>query len=458
MLGDTIVAIASPPGLGERAVVRGSGPRICEALEHVLVDPVSAEAGVHRVRLGITPVPVHGLAIVWRAPRSYTADDAAELLVPGHHALLERALAGMTRVPGVRLATPGEFTARAFLAGRLTMEQAEGVQAVITASSQAELSAATRLLDGTRGGRYRALADGIASALALVEAGVDFTDQDDVVAITPVELRSRLDDLVTELHALAPGGPEVVAPSEPRVVLVGPPNAGKSTLFNALLGRQRAVVSDVAGTTRDAIVEPIDLGARGGFAECRAMLMDLAGLDPSLAGRSSADAAAIARAHEMVHEADVRVLCDPTGRFDESLWGVPLDAAPHTIRLRVRTKADQPAQPGSSETSDVLAVCAIDGWRIPALRQAIADAVARASHRAERTVLPRHADALRRALHHLAHAHRLLDEETDPSSLFGAERLAAELRAALDYLGPIAGHIDPDDVIGRIFASFCIGK
>src|SRR5690606_10734140 len=280
------------------------------------------------------------LLMTFVGPRSYTGEDAAEFLVPGSPVLLERVLARLASQPGVREAAPGEFSARAYLNEKLTLEQAVGVAALLSAQSEAELAAARGLLEGHAGERYRGWSEELATLLALVEAGIDFTDQEDVVAIAPAELASRLKVLLGQIEGAlqAAGGAERPA-LLPRVVLAGAPNAGKSTLFNALLGRRRAVTSDVAGTTRDVLEETLDLAAEipGGG---QILLVDLAGLDAGLTTpredvRSQVEAEAQRQARDAIAAADVIVHCDPAGRFVLDL--------PHAggarPTIRVRTKA-----------------------------------------------------------------------------------------------------------------------
>jgi tRNA modification GTPase len=384
------------------------------------------------------------LIIAYPGPASYTGEDTVEVQLPGNPFLVERLLHALTSIEGVRLAQPGEFTARAFLAGKLTLSEAEGVAATIAATTHEQLAAAGDLLAGRTGEQYREWSEEVATLLALVEAGIDFTDQEDVIAISAPALHDRLEVLADHLHRHLGGGGEAEG-TLPRVTLVGRPNAGKSTLFNTLLGRRRAVTSPHAGTTRDVLTEQMDLAPDLSGAGC-VLLQDLAGLeDPSDRRTSASPEQDAARA--ALDAADLLVWCDPTGRFDAT----PI-ALPAKPTLRVRTFGDQPRTDGSTEH---LAVCALDGWHLPLLRRAIADAATTSRGASVAALLPRHRRAASQALARVAEA---ADRCQGQHALEQPELIALSLRLALDELGELAGHISPDEVIGRVFATFCVGK
>ncbi len=450
--GETIVAPASGHGRAGRAIIRVSGPAAHATVRDLMArsgEAVGAAGEIRRAELCIAGdtegrrLPC--LVIRYDGPASFTGEDSVEIVLPGNPALIDRVIALLMRRPNVRLAQPGEFAARAYLAGKLTIEQAEGIAAKIAAQTDSQLAAAERLLDGTRGRQLREWTGELATLLALVEAGIDFTDQEDVVAIGPGELVERTDRLCAGIARLLGGQASWERSGGlPRVALVGPPNAGKSTLFNALLGRQRSVVSDIAGTTRDAIAETLELsGDAPGAGEVQ--LLDLPGMDASMSG--GIDRAAQARAAGEAARADVLIHCDATGAFREDVAarGVPV--------IRVRTKMDL-----GGEASGAIGVCALDGWNLGTLRRAIADAVQRGQEEdPEAATLPRHRRALAQSLDGLNAA---LAAAGDPAgrALSTPELVSAGLRAALDHLGEITGDVTPDDVLGRVFAVFCIGK
>ncbi|MFM9957752.1 MAG: tRNA modification GTPase [Phycisphaerales bacterium] len=493
ILGDTIAAISTGAGAGARAVLRLSGAGVPEVLQ-ALSGESGFEPGVHVMRVSATdtasgqcslciadnrrlvddPAPTRGrvggttpsfsvLVTVFRGPRSYTGEDAAEIMFPGGPALRARVLQTVLGIDGVRQAEPGEFTARAFLNAKLSAEQAEGVAAVIAAGNEEQLRAARDLLHGVTGASYRALADDLAHTLALVEAGIDFTDQEDVVAIAPAALRERLTALLGTLtHLAGPAAEQGAGSAMPVVVLAGPPNAGKSTLFNALLGRERAVVSAEPGTTRDAVEAELVGGAGwqfDGSGADRVRLVDLAGLDTALAARSSLDDAGQRRARERIAGADVVVLCAPWG----SEWAeVGREVIGRGRVLHVRTKSDlvHTSEGVDGAALAPLAVCAIDGWGVSSLRRAIFDAADRVGARAASgaPVWARHRSCLIRARERVSHALGLVRSQGGRGSLAEPELIATELRSALDEVGQIAGHISPDEVIGRVFSVFCVGK
>jgi tRNA modification GTPase len=398
-----------------------------------------------RIQLGASACPVTLLRMP--GPGSYTGEDCAEIQCPGNPALVARLIDTLLTVPGVRHAEAGEFSARAYLNGRLTLDQAEGVAATIAAQTAGQLASARSLLSGSSGAAYRRWAEDLAGLLALVEAGIDFTDQEDVVPIAPTNLAARLGSLATAIEGhLGAAAAESVA-EKPRVVLAGSPNAGKSTLFNALLGRRRAVVSPVAGTTRDVLAETLDLSKDvPGAGEVE--LVDLAGLDEAAAGEI--DAAAQGAARRAIAGAAVIVRCDPTGSF--TAFENPSGRA---AILRVRTKAD--AASALRQDASEIAVCALDGWNLAELRRRIALAAWGAGALDQvLVVVPRHRRCLAAAAGSIRMALASFDDVA--RTLREPEVVAGSLRLALDHLGEITGHISPDEVLGRIFSTFCVGK
>lgn len=458
--GDTIAAAASGFGAGLRAIVRLSGPGAHDALERLL-GAAAPRRGAHRASLALAGdrdgevFRLPCLVVVFDEGRSYTGEASCEVQVPGHAALVERLLERVLSMDGVRLAQPGEFTARAYLHGRMGLEQAEGVRGLIASEDASAHAAARALMDGSRGEVYRAMSEEVARLLALVEAGIDFTDQEDVTPISPRELSHALRNVIYAASCFIGPLAEESVEGVVRVVLAGPPNAGKSTLFNRLLGSRRSVVSAAAGTTRDAIAERLDLSAYiGGWWAPAVELVDLAGLDSALAVGGGADAESQAAAAREVERADIIVACDPSGRF----------AAIDRVRdgatiIRVRTKSDLAR--GEGADGSVLSVCGLDGSHVGSLGRAIADAAAALSGSkaaALQRVAPRHRAALLEARAGLMRGLARVPEGTSSRVLPEPELIASDLRAALDALGELCGRISPDDVLGRVFSFFCVGK
>ena len=434
--GGSIAAVASAPGTAPRAVLRASGS--LDDLDAIFTQPIPRSRGSYTLamRLG-EDIELPVLVAVTVGPLSYTGQDSLDIVLPSGPALLDRVMRTMTGIECVRHAEAGEFTARAYANGRLDLEQAKGVAMTIAAASVEELRAAQRLMSSAPGSRASDWNAALSRLLALVEAGIDFADQEDVVAIEPTKLIAQLRAMRAEIEA----GITSQTGSEdrtdlPRVVLAGEPSAGKSTLFNALVGRERSVVHEAPGTTRDAIAEEVSLPGGG-----RILLFDLAGLDD--AGQGALDAQVQRRAHEEIQRADGIVHCDPSGAFDAKF-------AASVPTLRVRTKADQPI---ASATREDIEVCALDGWQLDELRARLAKLVGMTGISAGGANAARLDASLRRAAAHIECAETLA--ATMPVQW---ELIAGEMRSALDQLGIMTGRIDPDEVLGLIFKTFCIGK
>lgn len=438
---DTIVAIASPPGPGIRGLVRVSGPRTFEILGRIFhadhpetlprgpsCDPGHLDvAGQHR-RLTASVTR-------WPGPRTYTGQDLAEIHIVGSppilQLVLETCLAG-----GARLAEPGEFTLRAFLSGRLDLTRVEAVLGVIDARTSEQLATALQQLAGGLAHSITRLRDRLLDILAHLEAGLDFVDEEDVDPISRTLLADELARAAGDLTSLAETFRSRDRPGTglPRVVLVGPPNAGKSRLFNALVGDARAIVSHVAGTTRDYLAAPCT------FDGVAAELVDTAGVDD--ADHPIEAQAQVLRAAQ-VAGADVLLACRPATASEYPL------VLPHQPHLQIATKCDlAPAPPGMIATS------AETGEGLERLRRAVADALRAAASEGDSLAgsAARCRDSLSRASQVIEAAGVAL------ASGAGDELVAVDLRAALEELGKVVGAVVTDDILDRIFSRFCIGK
>lgn len=387
-LHDTIIARSSAPGVSLRALLRISGPDTLPLAHLALTElhtpsplsPPQTRRHCGTALLALPPAHLSTIICLFPGPASYTGEDTLELIVPGNPLLIDRIIdhlisTATTSNLSLRRAGPGEFSARAYLHGKISLTKAEGIAALIAAETSEQLTMADELASGQVGLLYASWADRLANLLALVEAGIDFTDQEDVVAISTSKLHSSLDALLQELISHT-GSPTSHRESIPRVALAGKPNAGKSTLLNALLGHTRAVVSPVAGTTRDVIEEPLNLAdVRPGAGSV--LLQDLAGLDHQHALKSGPlEQAGQDAARHALQNADVILWCDPTGHFNEQQFlpqGLPKSA--HIIR--VRTFGDQlllnPQQDQSRPAASSITVCALDNFNLSVLRRALAD-------------------------------------------------------------------------------------
>ncbi|MGN6626016.1 MAG: tRNA modification GTPase, partial [Tepidisphaeraceae bacterium] len=365
--------------------------------------------------------------------------------IPGN-VLLAQTVVDAVIARGARPAEPGEFTARAFLNGRLDLAAAEGVALAIHAQHADELQAARQLMAGELSRRLQPILQSVVDTLSLVEAGIDFAEED-ISFISPDGLRERLGAILVELDDLTANTARFERLShEPMFVLVGRPNAGKSTLLNALAGVERAVVSPIAGTTRDALSAHVHL-PRG-----RVTLVDVAGLEPiretDPVRRSIAEQMQ-RRAHDVFAQADFVIqVIDAGDAADPIALDRPAD-------LVVRSKADL-LPSGSAMFADAgaqnaLVLSAKTGAGLAELKARMNDlAFTRSTAGAALALNARHVAAIEEAQRTLRAA------LAQPHPL--AEMIAQDLRHALDAIGQVLGQVTPDDVLGKIFAGFCIGK
>ncbi len=453
---ETIVAPATAPGGAAEAIVRISGPDPWAAIEAVFRSDVdspteleSARVLTGRLATGFSqPIPCQ--AYVWPTLRSFTRQPTVELHLPGSPPLVAATVEALCQA-GARLAEPGEFTLRAFLAGRIDLPQAEAVLGVIDAPDSERLQTALAQLAGGLSQPLGQLRERLLNLLAELEAGLDFADED-IEFVSPKHLVSELTaayQLVTDTAEQM--ATRTAAPDGARVVLTGWPNVGKSRLFNALAGREQAIVSQVPGTTRDYLVAEITIGG----VTCE--LTDTAGWEPDSKSHERRDVeisnAAQGQTQQQSSIADVRLVCIDGSRMllpAERVW---LESITEGEAVYVRTKCDLPDQ--TDFYAAAIAVSSVTGTGLDALRSALADVLSsRQSTTANcvATTAARSRTALRHASECLARAIELTEQG-------GSEELiASELRVVLDSLGQVLGAIYTDDVLDRIFSRFCIGK
>jgi tRNA modification GTPase len=449
-LHDTIVARASADGPGMRGIVRISGPdalAVAQRLTSVAsfaAQPVAHDAWLN-LRLAERDTRLPAMLCVWPGARSFTRQPVVEIHTIGAPAIIEAIVAAAVEV-GARLAEPGEFTLRALLAGRIDLTQAEAVLATIDATSESALRTALAQLAGGMAEPLAALRSDLISLVADIEAGLDFVDED-IEFVAAAVVAQRLESAEQQAAALRSQLADRNLRDElPWVVLTGPPNAGKSSLFNALVDRfaedgrlSRAIVSATPGATRDALLVTLSI------AGTRCVLCDTAGIDEQLAGTHSPGGAAQHMAHLTLGQAAVRVeCCSAEGGLT---W------TDHAGVLRVLTKVDLLAH---GEASGALATSVATGEGIDRLARLVAAEVDAGSFEASATVVPhtaaRCATSLAAAGESLARAHHLA------TTASGDELVSAEIRVALEHLGSVAGTVSTDDVLDQVFSRFCIGK
>jgi tRNA modification GTPase len=439
-LDDTIVAISSAVGPAGRMVIRASGPDCGKIVRELSGEDSKTDSSATARFLAIHLTgDIEFPAWIWRfrGPRSYTGQDLVEWHVPGNP-LLARLLLERIQDLGARGAEPGEFTARAYFNGKMDLTQAEGVAAAVGAGGLRQMSAARQLMAGELSRRLRPIMDSLAETLGLVEVGIDFSEEG-IEFLPAQEARRRVAGIRGELEKLVRESVRFEKLShEPVIVLAGRPNAGKSTLTNALAGEGRSIVSPIAGTTRDALSVEIWL-PRG-----RARLIDIAGLEETDA-RDDIARQMQEQASRAIESADVVVLVREVG---DSLPPLKL---PRGADLIVASKMD--LAKSVSLSGEELGVSALTGFNMNRLVMELDRLVFGAENAGGATLAlgARHLQAIDLAIAALVAA----EEQACDG---GSELLAADLREALDILGDILGVVTPDDVLGRIFATFCIGK
>ncbi len=442
---DTIAAVASPPGAGVRGLVRISGPNAWRiALKGFRSDrelslPRRAEVrhGALAVE-GLRPL-LPAMIALWPGPRTYTGQDLAEIHTVGSLPLLTEVLAACLK-SGARPARPGEFTLRAFLSGRIDLTRAEAVLGVIDAQNPAQLDVALRQLAGGLWQPIHCLRDRLLDLVAHLEANLDFVDEPDVDELGRAALADELHAAAETLAALIDRLTRRDRPEgHPKVVICGPPNAGKSRLFNALVGQDRALVSPRAGTTRDYLTAACDLGGK------IVQFIDTAGHDRP---RDRIESQAQAHRADQAELADLLLLC--TSPDTQTAGGELADNG--TPSLAVWTKCDL-GRPERHQAG-VIATSAATGEGLDALKNAIARLVSASN---SETDLPAGTGA--RCRDSLAGARDALTSAAQTLRDGGGDELVAiDLRLALDELGKVVGAVVTDDILDRIFQRFCIGK
>jgi tRNA modification GTPase len=448
---DTIAALATPAGPAALALLRISGPDTMRVARDLF-----GTAPLPRIATRDDYVDLNGAAVddvvatLYAGPHSYSGEDTLEISCHGSPFIAHRILADLV-ARGCRPAGPGEFTQRAFLNGRMDLSQAEAVMDVISARSEGALRAAQEVLRGALGRRMARLVDGVVGALATVEAYIDFPDED-----LPPEDRGQLQGRVSEVLR---GADELLATERTGVllregiatVILGEPNAGKSSLLNRIVGSERAIVSAEPGTTRDFIEERVNVGAHG------LRLVDTAGLNPEAVG---IERLGIEKTLERAEGADLHLL------VLDSMRPTPAIPAPLQSRMTssntlvVLNKADLAGGPGrlaalAPAGFPVVSVSALTGEGMDSLLAGLERLAG-----GLQTTVGDEGIAI-----NVRHAHSLLEARTCLRAALAkiaekgpVELLASDLRGALGALGEISGKVDNERMLDQLFASFCIGK
>ncbi len=444
---DTIAAIATARGRGGVGIVRISGPEapaIAEQIAGTMPPARAAELRIFRDRGG--EQIDEGLLLYFPAPKSFTGEQVVELHAHGGPVVLDMLLARVLSL-GARMARPGEFSERAFLNDKLDLAQAEAIADLIDSDTEQAVRAATRSLQGEFSRHVHTLVDELTGLRTYVEAAMDFPDEEiDFLSSGQVQARlNRVSQQLTDVQKQARQGQ--LLRDGMTLVIAGRPNAGKSSLLNALAGRDAAIVTEVAGTTRDVLREHIQIDGMP------LHIIDTAGLRDS---DDPVEQEGIRRAWHQIEQADrvLLVIDDQQGFSEEDrqiLERLP-EKLPHTC---VYSKVDLTGRSSGVETGNdtpVIALSTRTGEGMEALRDHLKHLMGyQGTSSGGFSARRRHLDALQHAAHHLERAMTCLDNGA-------GELLAEELRLAQQHLSTITGEFSSDDLLGEIFSGFCIGK
>ena len=441
---DTIVAIATPPGRGGLGVVRISGPQALACAQQLTGRDDFQPRHATLVRIAGDETFDRAVVTWFRAPSSYTGEDVVEISAHGSPVLLRSIVTGAMGA-GARLAEPGEFTLRAYLSGRIDLVQAEAVNDLVNAVTPLQARSAFDQLEGTLTERIRRIDRELFELSASLEASLDFPEEGyhfiepGAVAQSIARVSSSIEDL------LAGARTGRLIRDGAQVVIVGRPNVGKSTLFNALIGAGRAIVTDIPGTTRDLLTERADVhGIPVTFVDTAGIRLDAADI---------VESEGVSRATQAAHVADlVLVVIDGSSTLttDDT---ITLDTTRSFARIIVSNKVDLRSDGAKDHPAGAVLVSAMTGEGLASLRSAIAEALGADRLRDTPAVTNlRHVELLRRAHAALEQARCASDTRTPE------EFVLADINEARRLLEEVTGHRTADDTLNAIFSTFCIGK
>lgn len=456
MEDDTIVAPATPVGVGAIGIIRLSGPDAIFIASQCFRSDKGTRLETlesHKATYASMVEPDTGITVdevvflVMRKPHSYTGEDVVEIHCHGSPAVLRRVMEVLTRL-GARIAEPGEFTKRAFLNGRMDLAQAESVAELITSATEQARKVALAHLQGQLSDEISKVSRHLYSTLAALEVVIDYAEED-VEEVSTETLKSNLQQAESLLQKLLETYREgKILREGALVVIAGKPNVGKSSLLNALLRQERAIVTPIPGTTRDYIEETVEIEG------IPIRLTDTAGLRPST---NAVEQMGTQRALSLIEKADLLLLL-----FDQSS---PLTAedrealqiSSKKLRLLVLNKLDLPANPDTLlqvEPLHPIRISALTGEGLDALKKEMISSLLGRVPMTEHTIitLERHRDILQRSLLHLQDAQNAL------STSYPRDVVATAIRASLDALSEITGENVTDEILNTIFSTFCVGK
>ena len=451
---DTIVALATPPGVGAIGVIRVSGKKTFEVLNAMFPSKDLDKQPSHSLQVGF--LKDHGQVLdevvlsLFKGPRSYTGEDVIEISCHGSPYIQENIIKAIT-AKGIRVAKPGEFTQRAFLNGKLDLTQAEGVADLIASNTEASRKTALHSMRGGFSSDLHRLREQLIRFSAMIELELDFS-QEDVEFADRAALHKLISELGLSTHQLI-GSFQLgnVIKNGVQVAIIGKPNAGKSTLLNTLLNENRAIVSDIAGTTRDTIEEILNI--KGVLFR----LIDTAGIREHT--NDSIESIGVERSFEKMRAANVVMYLFDVNEIEaNTLQKVVDDFNKEQIQyILIGNKVDGKqlaVQQKFEAFKDIVFISAKEHIHIDELKEALVEKAIHGDMHSEATIVTnaRHYDALQKLATALADVERGLDEKI-PGDL-----LALDIRQCLHYLGTITGQITNEDQLDFIFSKFCIGK
>ena len=450
----TIAAIATAPGRGGVGMIRLSGPKAYAIAEQLTAKalPKARMAGFRQFYDAQAQVMDEGLLLCFPNPHSFTGEDVLELQGHGGQVILDILLKRILEVEGVRIARAGEFSEQAFLNDKLDLAQAEAIADLIDATSEQAARSALKSLQGEFSNKINQLVDSVIYLRTYVEAAIDFPDEE-IDFLADGKIEGHLNDIIQQLNGVRQEAKQgAILREGMKVVIAGRPNAGKSSLLNALAGREAAIVTDIAGTTRDVLREHIHIDGMP------LHIIDTAGLREA---NDEVERIGIARAWEEIAQADqVLLMIDSTEQKVDDFkaeWAEFLAKLPPNMPVTViRNKVDLSCEPEGLEQLENFTLIRLSAQTkvgVDLLREHLKKSMGyQSSTEGGFLARRRHLQALEEAAEHLARGHVQLTQ------FFAGELLAEELRMVQNALSEITGQFTSDDLLGNIFSSFCIGK